>query len=180
MFEGDSKWPRDVSRIAQCIAVAQAELKSGESLKAHEELEPIRDILMEARRRNKLDYPLDSLSQFHATMEAIVKPAMRLDVASIDEEQIARFAKLAQQAEQEWSLVEQAEFDLALFGKTEQQQEPFPAMLRAEREAIRRLNHSLTSDNNEAVLKAARGLKPPFAKVYMFFGDFPKSAPAAR
>lgn len=180
MFEGDSKWPRDVSRIAQCIAVAQAELKSGESLKAHEELEPIRDVPMEARRRNKVEYPLDSLSQFHATMEAIVKPAMRLDAASIDREQIARFVKLAQQAEQDWSMVEQAEFDLAIFGKTEQQQKQFPSMLRAEREAIRRLHDALNKNDAEAILKAARGLKPPFAKVYMFFGDFPKPADVAR
>ncbi len=180
MFERDPAWPRDISRIAQCIALAQAALESGEPLKAHEELEPIRDILTEARQRNDVDYPLDALSQFHATMEDIVKPAMELEPASLDQEQIERFAKLAQQAEQEWKLVEKTQFDLAMFGKNDQQQKQFPAMLQAERESIGRLSDALSAQNKEAIIKAARGIKPPFAKIYMFFGDFPKPAESAQ
>ncbi len=174
MFPSDSAWPRDVSRLAQGIALAEAQLESGELLKAHEELEPIREILMEARRRNKVDYPLDSLSQFHATMEAVVKPAMKLDAASIDETQLREFARLANQAEQEWQLVEKTAFNLVDFGKSDEQQKQFPAMLRAERKAIRTLQAALAANDKESIVAAARGLKPPFAKTYMFFGDFPQ------
>jgi hypothetical protein len=172
MFEGDSQWPRDLSRIAQCIALAEAKLAAGELLEAHEELEPIRDILMEARRRNHVDYPIDTLSQFHATMEAIVKPAMKLKPASLGDAQIAQWKQLAQRAEQEWTMVERAEFDLAVFGKSDVQQQQFPSMLRAEGAAIDRLQAALAGNDKEMIVKAARGLKPPFAKIYMFFGDF--------
>ncbi len=177
IFDDDSKWPLDVSRIAQAIALAEAELQSGDSKKAHETLEPVRDILMNARRRNEFDYPLDSLSQFHATMEAIVKPAMQTDVGSLADGEIVRFSELARQAGQEWERVEQTEFDLAIFGKNEEQQHQFPTLLRAEREAINRLVGALAQPaqpDKESILKAARGLKPPFAKVYMSFGDFPQ------
>ena len=174
MFEGDANWPRDVSRVAQCIALGRAKLESGTSLQAHEELEPIRDVLMEARRRNKFKYPLDSLSQFHATMEAIVKPAMRLDTASLEQSQIEQFDKLAMQAEREWKQVEETPFDFSMLGKTDRQIKKFPAMLQAESAAIRQLKKSLSSDDKESILIAARGLKRPFANVYMFFGDFPK------
>lgn len=174
MFQGDSAWAGDIGHIAECIALAEAELKSGEPLKAHEALEPIRDILTEARRRNNVEYPLDSLTRFHATMEDIVKPAMELTPDSLDQAKIGRFTELGEQAEQQWQLVEKTRFDLAAFGKNEQQQKQFLSMLQAERESIRRLNDVLTTHNKEAIIKAAREIKPPFANVYMFFGDFPQ------
>lgn len=175
MYQKDLEWSEDISRMAQCLGRAETKLVSGESTKAHEALEPIREILMEARLRNDVDYPLDLLSQFHATMETIVKPAMGMDAASLDRNQIVKFTKRCQQADKEWHLVEKAKFNLTVFGKSEQEQRHFPAMLKAEREAIRRLDAALVAENKEAIIKAARGLKPPFAKVYMFFGDFPKT-----
>jgi hypothetical protein len=180
MFDDDSKWPLDVSRIAQALALAEAELQSGEAKKAHETLEPVRDILVNARSRNEFDYPLDTLSQFHATMEAIVKPARQMKVGTLTDSQIMRFLELARQASQKWEQVEQAKFDLAIFAKNEQQQSQFPSLLRAERNAIDQLVETLAKRDEEAILKAATGLKPPFAKVYMFFGDFPLRASTAR
>lgn len=172
MFMDDAEWHRDTSRLAQCIALAQSELKAGKLLKAHEQLEPIRDLLMDARRRNQVEYPLDTLSQFHATMEAIVKPAMRLDADTIDDAQIKRIAVLSTQALQEWELVEDAEFNLAMFDKDEAEQKQFPGMLNAEHAAIVRLQQALSTKDSHSIITAARGLKPPFAKIYMFFGDF--------
>ena len=175
LFSNDSLWPRDVSHVAQCIALSEAQLKAGESMKAHEELEPIRDLLTEARHRNHVAYPLDSLSRFHATMEGIVKPAMKLEPNTLTNEKIAEFANLAERAEQEWKVVEQAPYDLDVFDKTAAQQAKFPAMLKAEGKAIQQLRTALRSGAKPEIIKSARGLKPPFAKVYMFFGDFPKS-----
>lgn len=173
MFSDDSQWPRDLSRVAQAIALAQAEMKAGKPLKAHEELEPIRDMLMKARRRNDFRYALDTLSQFHSTMEAIVKPAVQLDATKLDSSQIESLAELAEQADQEWKLVEETNFDLGQLGKTDEAVQQFPMMLRAERQAISELHDALSSNDKESILKAARALKPPFAKVYMFFGDLP-------
>lgn len=174
MFPADARWPRDLSRIAQAIALADAKLAAGEAIQAHEQLEPIRDILMEARRRNKQDYPLDALSRFHGVMEAIVKPATKLDADSLDPDQIETFWKRLREAEEIWQTVEATEFDLGAYGKDSTQQERFPEMLRAERTAISNLRAALAGADNDAVLKAAIGLKPPFAQIYMFFGDFPK------
>jgi hypothetical protein len=179
MFQDDVEWPGDVSRIAQAIALAQSELSSGEPVKAHEKLEAIRDILTEARRRNSVEYPLDTLSEFHATMEAIVKPAMKADVATLSSLQIEQLSVLAKQADAAWQIVEQTPFDLAAFGKSEQQQQ-FRSMLMAERRAIDKLSRALAEGDKQAILQAAKGIKPPFAQVYMFFGDFPREADASR
>ena len=120
--------------------------------------------------------PTDALVKFHATMEAIVKPTMQMAPESLNASQMERLSNLAAQAEEEWQHVEAAEFDLALFGKSEAEQAQFASLLAAERDAISRLVAAIQKNDKAAVIKAGKGLKPPFAKVYMYFGDFPQQA----
>lgn len=172
VFAADPNWPADVDGISMAISGAVTALNKGDSTAAHEALEPVRDALSAARERNNFSYPLDTLSHYHATMEAIVKPATGLSEESLSEEQIETFVELSKRADREWAIVEGTEFDLGLFGKTDQQAAQFDVMLRGVRRSIETLRATLGQSDMAAILEAAKAMKPPFAKTYMFFGNF--------
>ncbi|MCA9198716.1 MAG: hypothetical protein KDA87_14305 [Planctomycetales bacterium] len=169
-FENDEAWPSDLSRIAQAIAVAKHFVESGSYASAHETLEPIRDILMEARSRNQVPYALDSLSRFHAVMEEIVKPAMKPE--PINDEYFSQLTELGKQADALWTVVEQTEFPAELFGLKPETSKSLVQIQKMERMAIENLNKILPTGDKQDILKAAKSLKPPFAKMYMSFGNF--------
>ncbi|MEZ6115917.1 MAG: hypothetical protein R3C28_05005 [Pirellulaceae bacterium] len=169
-FENDETWPSDLSRIAQAIAVAKHLVESGSYASAHETLEPIRDILMEARSRNQVPYALDSLSRFHAVMEEIVKPAMKPE--SISDEYFSKLPELGKQADALWTVVEQTEFPVDWFQMAPETARSLQEIQKMERNAIQNLNKILPNGDKQDILKAAKSLKPPFAKMYMLFGSF--------
>ena len=51
--------------------------------------------------------------------------------------------------------------------------------VRAERQALNRLDAARKVSDRRAVLQAARAIKPPFAKLYMSFGDFTGGTPVS-
>lgn len=169
-FPKDDEWARELSGIAQGIAAARVHLEGNQLGKAHESLEPIRDSLLLARRRHQISYPLDHLSQFHATMEAIVQPAMQVEVP-LSAEFIDNLRRLATQADAEWKVVEETSFDAELFQLDEAEQSRVASCKSEERAAIHELVEALGGDDHQALLMAARKLKPPFAKLYMTFGE---------
>jgi hypothetical protein len=89
-------------------------INSGRFAEAHETLEVIRDLMLEARRRNNISYPLDSLSDFHTTMEEIVKPAMKMTPENITDKEIVRLRASCQVADEKWRIAETSEFDLGM------------------------------------------------------------------
>jgi hypothetical protein len=169
-FPEDDQWARELSGIAQGIAAARVHLEGDQLQKAHESLEPIRDSLMTARQRHQISYPLDQLSAFHATMEAIVQPAMQVEVP-LSAEYIEELRSLVTRAETQWKLVEETAFDPELFQLNEAKQARVTSSKNEERAALQELTAALNGDNHQAIIAAARKLKPPFAKLYITFGE---------
>ncbi|QDU89673.1 Cytochrome c551 peroxidase precursor [Pirellulimonas nuda] len=154
--------------VSESIRLAQA----GELLKAHATLEPLREQLAARRRASDVDYPLDVLSDYHAVMEAIVKPAKDADASRLDAAAFERLRQQAAAAASVWARVEQTNFHVEGAGPRDEQLQQLESLIRANREAISRLNQALRGGDAAQVLAAAVGIKPPFAKLYMSFGDF--------
>ncbi|TWT77141.1 hypothetical protein Pla123a_25720 [Posidoniimonas polymericola] len=169
LFGGVSKIVEDALGLAE----------SGETLAAHESLEPIRALLAERRRSLGVAYPLDVLSDYHRVMEEIVKPAKDKPAADVDQAYLAELRQLAAEASHTWALAEQTSFELPAAP------EGWPSPLQIGegvdkvRASLSKLNAALRGGDPDAILQAAVGLKPPFAKLYMSFGAFPGKGPGA-
>ena len=174
----DDEWLGDISTIDEAIIRAEQQVADGELGEAHESLEVIRDLMMRARRRNGIAYALDTLSDFHSTMEGIVKPAMKFTPHSVSEQNIETLRGLSLVAEDKWEVVESTEFDLPLFGREASDSPKLSQHIADERQAINELQTALAKGDVTEIIAAARRIKPPFAQSYMFFGDFPIRRPA--
>jgi hypothetical protein len=173
----DEKWPSSVTEIDVAIATSARQIREGQLAEAHETLEVIRNLMMEARQRQEFPYPLDALSEFHTTMEEIVKPAMKYTPGTITDQDIERLRTLSVVADKQWVVVEATKFDLNLFGIDLSKAAQLKEFLVQERKAIDDLKNALNQEDVATIIQRARGLKPPFARAYMFFGDFPGGKP---
>ncbi|WP_146399846.1 hypothetical protein [Pseudobythopirellula maris] len=162
LFKGTADVVAEAARLAQ----------SGDFLEAHETLEPLRDQLASRRRSLGVDYRLDVLSDYHAVMEAIVKPANGADPNLLDAAALDRLRQQAASAAAIWARVEQTKFDTSYAPLSDAQKQNVEPLVQANREAISRLNRALREGDATEVLGAAVAIKPPFAKLYMSFGDF--------
>ena len=151
---------------------------AGEPKQAHEALEPIRDLTTKRRTELAIDYPMDKLNAYHEVMEEVVKPATKMTPAEVDAHYKTHLKLLAFEASEVWAEVEQTDFDAELFGFDPAAVESLDASIAQQRAAITKLNRALARDDAEAILKAAKGLKPPFAKMYKSFGNFEGLQPA--
>lgn len=164
--------------VAGMVAESLELASEGELQEAHETLEPIRDLLASRRRAAGVAYPLDVLSDYHAVMESIVKPATAMSPDALDDAERRRIADAAASASQVWAVAEQTDFAV------EDAPPGWPGVdkvaegVSAVRGSITDLNTALRSRDAQAILRTAVALKPPFAKLYMSFGDLPKPGAA--
>jgi hypothetical protein len=158
--------------VPEIVAIALSKAKDGETQLAHETLEPIRERLAERRRAIGIEYSLDVLSDYHVVMESIVTPAKGLAPDEADDAFVRRISQRAVEASRIWAVAEQTDF--ALDRPTDNWPTPkqVASNVAAVRESLVRLNMALRSGDRATILKRALGLKPPFAKLYMSFGDF--------
>jgi hypothetical protein len=168
----DALWNTDLDDVDARIGRAE-ELARAESLDAaHEELEGVRRRMLELRRRNGIDYFPDRLVDFHDPMEAIFLTAKQRGAAGMDSTTQSALGQLAANARAEWDKVlageldaRQLRLDAAAVAKAKEQ-------LAAESEALDKLDAALAGGDPQAVYEAGMAVRPPFAKLYMVFGDF--------
>ena len=170
---GDPKWPADVAGIDQFLAETDRIVAAGGSglEHAHEVLEGIRATLMDYRTRNKMPYYLDVLTHFHDAMEEIALAAKDRTPATLGDEQIAKMKTALAAADQRWAAVLAARVEPA-FAFTAARQQNLDQLLAGQTKALDTLREALAGSDRAAQLKAANGIKPAFAKIYMSFGDF--------
>jgi hypothetical protein len=177
VLEKDTDWPQDREDVRDAIGAAAREVSAERLASAHEILEEIRGRLSELRRRNRWKYDLDALNEFHDTMERIVNPAMRMKADEVNETAQRDLRKLLTKAKQQWDAVEKDLFDSVARGLDKARQDDLSALVQEQRLALAELELALESADAERILRAARAIKPPFAQLYMSFGDFPTQTP---
>jgi hypothetical protein len=169
---GDEQWESDLAKIDDMIAEANKIVAGGvELVKAHEALEGVRFTLLDARARAKMPYFLDALTNYHDPMEAIVLTAKDKTPATFDDAEIVLIRNALPEAEKRWEAVRKTRID-AEYGFSEAQRENLAKLIANETQALETLKQALAGSDKAAVIKAAVGIKPPFAKTFMAFGDF--------
>ena len=168
----DDAW--DVASVAvqRSLDAATRDLEGEQPMAAHESLEPIREVMTAARRLARIEYPLDLLTDFHATMELIAKPAAERSPGQLDREYLDRLPGYLSRAVLQWRRVENTSFAPVLSGMDPGRSDAIGAQIQSVRVALIALREAMAHNDREATVRAAKGLKPPFAQLYMSFGDF--------
>jgi hypothetical protein len=169
----DPEWEAELEKIDQHIKEAEAVINEGEHLKeAHEALEHVREILLEARRRNHFDYFVDYLTAFHEPMEQIVLTAKETPPDQWTAETTAKIQLTLPEAETRWQAVRKAAFEATDYNFNEQRYQKMKQFLAAETQALAQLKNSLDQEGPTEELRAnALGIKPNFAGLFKLFGN---------
>lgn len=168
----DKKWTADFAEIDRMIAEASKLVAAGADVhKAHEALEGVRSTFVEMRVRLKMPYYLDPLAHFHDTMEEITLLAEDQTPATLGAEQTAKLKAALVEAETRWAAVKASRVGPE-FGVNAEQKQQLEQFLAGQTAALDTLKQALAGGDKAAQLSAARGIKPAFAKIYMFFGNF--------
>jgi hypothetical protein len=170
----DAQWQSDFRRVGVAIKDADEDLHDGRQMDAHESLEAIREVLLAARRRNNLDYYLDHLTEFHATMEEIVLAVKDKKPADLRADTIENMQGLTETAIQQWEQVKAAPFSPKRFGFDETKRVQRQHLLEAETHALKELELAVKSGDKKQIIRSGKAIKPIFAKSFMLFGDFPQ------
>jgi len=169
----DPGWKEDFDHIDQQIQKAAEIVKSGTNLmSAHEALEEIRIITLELRTRNKMDYYLDPLTEFHTLMEAIFHTGKDNKPEDLDQGMITDLKETVTEAQALWQKIGSMPFDKDLYGFTDQMVGQMKGYQRAETAALDKVQKAIEGGDKKAILQAAMGVKDNYAQVYKMFGDF--------
>jgi hypothetical protein len=178
----DAGWKKDFASVGEAISEAAEHLANGQQLEAHESLEAIREILLEARRRNDMDYYLDRLTEFHTTMEEIVLAVKVEQPSDLTPDEINKIRQLAGKAVEQWDDVKSTPFPSQRFGFHEEKLAKRKQLLQAETMALEKLERALAANDKAEIVATGMAIKPIFAQSFMLFGTFPNPAnqPAAK
>lgn len=169
----DDAWMQGFSEIDKWILEADASVARGDKLMdAHNVLEHVRVILMRLRQKRGIDYYLDYQTAYHEPMEAIVLAAKGKTPATFTEQDIDKIRNAIPELEKRWNAVRNARFDPGNLGLDSTRSARIKRSIELETESIAGLKHALAGADKSAMIQRAVAIKPPFAQLYMLFGEF--------
>jgi hypothetical protein len=169
----DDDWLSNMDEIDQHIMAAAKIVNSGGDLaEAHEELEPVRVLMMEARERNQIEYFLDSLTRFHEPMETLALSVKGKNPEQLDDATVVNMRSVVDTATYLWKKVLETPLHPKVFGLDDDKVKQVRALEAKETDALENLRIRLSGNNKQEIIKAAKSIKPPFATLYLLFGDF--------
>jgi hypothetical protein len=169
----DEAWGKGFAAIDMHIAEAGAIVAQGEHLEdAHEALEQVRIILMELRQKHGVDYFVDYLTAFHEPMEEIVLAAKGKNPATFTEADYAKIQHAIPHLDARWRAVRDARLDPQVFGFDGARAAKAAQLIGSETEQIALLKAALAGSDKTAMIQRAVAIKPPFAQLFMLFGEF--------
>jgi hypothetical protein len=170
----DKNWKADFDAVEKRVANAVAIVVTpGKNVnEAHEALEDVRNVLMKLRQRNRVEYYIDGLTAFHHPMEEIVLAAKDKTAQTLSDSDVARIRKTLPEAEKLWKSVESRKLDAAVYDLSAAQTDDALKLVKLETVALAALKDALVSGDKAQIAKAAVGIKPNFAKLFMTFANF--------
>jgi hypothetical protein len=169
----DPQWAADFEAVGRQITQAGQLLGLDRPGDAHRALEPVRTIFRDLRRRHKMKYYLDLLTDFHEPMEAIVAvlPAELSDpIPAAGLEHLDRTLELARDR---WASVRKASPSDKVFGLDPDARVQVRLHADGESAALAHLADVLDARASPLeIRRAVSSLRPPFAGLYLLFGDF--------
>jgi hypothetical protein len=165
-------WRQTVTDVTTRLTKADALIRDGHLTEAHEALEVVRTVLMTQRIQHGIDYFIDRLTAYHEPMEAIVLTAKGKTPATLTDADIAALRRHLQEAQALWQPVESARIDPKLYRFSDKAFTALGTGIRQESAALQALQTALAAEDRQRIIKAAIAIKPPFAELFMLFGDF--------
>lgn len=159
-YADDPKWPDTVTAIERTIDGAMAETAKGDLAKAHDVLEDIRVQLGDLRARNGVVVFSDRMDAYHEKMEETLAAKYNgFDAAGLGavRENAAVLVYLGEQLERHAP-------------PAYRNDEAFKEGLAALVVSVKALQEAARAGDKPAVEKALKGLKPPYARVFVRFG----------
>jgi len=188
----DTTWRNSFDKVSGLISRADGVLNtSGQTQAAHEALEGVRVIMGRLRKSYGVTIFTDYLTDFHEPMEAIVLATKGVIAETLTDSLLNFLQEKVAEVNSMWAVVETAPVDTALYGVTSADLAALrdwigeeSAQLKALKEALgtkdkldkknddSRNDDSRNDDsrNKETIIILASALKPPFVKIYTFFG----------
>lgn len=163
-------WQQALQQAGQQLARAGHSTAAGQWKQAHEDLEPVRERLMQVRVAAGFDYFVDRLTAYHEPMEALALAGLNTTPAALTAERRAELEHHFAEAAARWRAVEQATVDAAAYRLSAARASQLRQALADEAQALSRLSAALRGADNAALLAAARAIKPPFARAFTAFG----------
>ena len=171
----DSKWKEDFDNVEQMIMKADSIVSNEGNLSdAHNSLEGIRTVFMELRKRSKIEYYIDYLTEFHEPMEAIVLTAKGKNPETFTDADIEKIQKSLDEALSIWTRFEKAKFKKSIFGFNKEKTKTMRNHIKLESESLSKLKQSIETKDKKAIIQSAIGIKPNFVNLFTTFGDFSK------
>lgn len=163
-------WQQALQRVAVQLTRAGNSTAAAQWKQAHEDLEPVREQLMQVRVAAGFDYVVDRLTAYHEPMEALALAGVNTAPAALGAAQRAELERHYAEAAARWRAVEQASVDTAAYRLSPARATQLRQALADEAQALSRLSAALRDADNTALLAAARAIKPPFARAFTAFG----------
>jgi hypothetical protein len=169
----DAGWIEDMEKVEGYIMAADRFVAGGKDLsKAHEELEGVRGLMMEARKRNRIEYFPDRLTEFHRYMEEIFDAAAKKEPETLSDKNMEIIRNNLPKAIASWEAARTDEFDAQVFGFDSEKIRKMKQLHKAEEDALSALQEALNKGDKAEMIKHATSLKGKFIPVYLLFGDF--------
>lgn len=162
VYAGDPDWQATLNRVAQIADDGRRAIEEGDIGGAHEMLEAIRDELGQLRARNEVYTFSDAVNAYHAVMEAIL-------AQKISAEQLNTAAR--NRLREQLGTLRYLAGEMRARAPTRYRDRPeFQPMLQALFDSLEHFGRALDSDEPDQLLKSIKGLKPPYAKLFLKFG----------
>ncbi len=174
----DESWKTGFQKIDNLIKQAENIVRNKKPIEyAHYQLEEIRTILYDLRKKHNIDYLLDTLTDFHDEMRNIILTAMDKSPNMLDSSDITIINKALKKIrnimiEFKNILTKKQEEIISIFGLSRKDMDKINKNISQEIQIMDKLEDALKENNKEKIIKYSLKLKLPYKKIYTTFGDF--------
>jgi hypothetical protein len=163
-------WAEALRHVGRQLASGDQAVASANWKQAHEALEDVRIVLMQARQAAGMDYFVDRLTAYHEPMEVLALAGATWAPTALDSRRRAELDHAYGEARALWRAIELHPVDPQQHGLSAARAAQLRQGLLDETAALSRLSDALRGTDNAALLAAAKAIKPPFARVFTAFG----------
>ena len=169
----DAQWKKDMDKVEELMMAADTTVAGGKELRsAHEDMEAAGAILKDARQRNKIEYFPDYLAEFHGIMEEIFEDAANWKPETLSDKDMQTIQKVLPDGLEAWEAAKKANFNPEPYGFNSEKVQKMRNLHKAEEDALLALQEALKKGDKAEIIKHALSLKPKYAAIYLWFGDF--------
>lgn len=172
-YPKDGNWNEAVDIVDQQISLAFSQVEENEDLHdIHQILEKIRYTFYNARKEKNIIFYQDFLTDYHDTMEKIVRYIEHNKNTDFTDTTILDLLELTKKLKKTHSILMQHKFEPQIYHFNETKTQKLQQAINMQEKSLTDLEITLQNKNKEEILKAVKTLKPGYVAAFKLFGDF--------